>query len=301
MSWRDPSPANPEISLIRPLLDLSKEQLRSAARRAGLPFREDRSNRNPRILRNRIRHQLLPELEHKYSPAIRVLLRRTASIVGAEADFVSRSAATWLEARRREPFDALHPAVQRALLRLQLWRLGHEPGYERIESLRESGQVQEIAPGVRVARGPDGIVHRVDSAPLPQFRGEGREIHLETAGGLISSNGLRIEYSFRKGGQKSPGFQPGREWFSASAVGRTVILRHWTPGDRFQPLGMPKPAKLQDLFTNRKIPRDRRRSLAVATTRAGEIFWVEGFPPGESFKMGPRTRRVLVWKWRSPA
>ena len=33
MSWQDPSPANPRISLIRPLLDLSKEQLRNAARR----------------------------------------------------------------------------------------------------------------------------------------------------------------------------------------------------------------------------------------------------------------------------
>lgn len=301
MSWQDPSPANPRISLIRPLLDLSKEQLRNAARAAGLPFREDRSNRDPRMLRNRIRHQLLPRLEREYAPAIRILLRRTASIVGAESDFISRTAAGWLASRRRDPFDSLHPAVQRALLRIQLWKFGQEPGYERIESLRESNRVQEIAPGVRIVRHPDGILRKVDATPLPSFRGEGREIRLESSGGWIHFDGLRIEYSYRNIGRASPRFSPGRECFAASKVRETIVLRHWAPGDRFRPLGMSKPVKLQDLFTNRKIPRERRRDLTVAATRAGEIFWVEGFPPGEAFKIGPRLRRILIWKWRSAA
>lgn len=301
MSWWDPSPSNPKIQLIRPLLDLTKEQLRNCARTAGLPFREDRSNRDRRILRNRIRLQLLPELEREYAPAIRNLLRRTAAIVGAEAEFVAQAAARWIKSRRREPFDNLHPAMQRALLRLQLRRLGHEPGYDRIEFLRESERVQELAPGIRVARRPDGILKRVGSGPLPPFRGEGREICLEASGGLIAAGGLRIEYAYRTIHRKWPDFSPGRECFSASAVGDAVILRHWAPGDRFQPLGMRDPSKLQDLFTNRKIPRERRRDLAVATTRDGEIFWVEGFPPGERFKIGPGVRRILIWKWRSGA
>ena len=301
MSWRDPSPSQPEIRLIRPLLDQTKQPLQSFARVAKVPFREDRSNCDPRILRNRIRLQLLPLLERRYAPAVRNLLRRTAAIVGAEAEFVAQTAAKWLESRRREPFDRLHPAVQRAVLRLQLWKLGQEPGYDRIESLRESVRVQELAPGVRITRRPDGILTRVDADPLPPFRREGREIRLKTAGGVVIADGLQIEYSYQTLGRELPVFSPGLECFSASAVGEAVILRHWAPGDRFQPLGMRGPSKLQDLFTNRKIPRERRRALAVATTRAGEIFWVEGFPPGERFKIGPKIRRILLWKWRSGA
>ena len=75
-------------------------------------------------------------------------------------------------------------------------------------------------------------------------------------------------------------------------------MRHWRPGDRFQPIGMGAPVKLQDLFTNAKIPSERRRELLVAETRRGEIFWVEGLRMGEQFKLDKRTRRYLIWRWR---
>jgi len=86
--------------------------------------------------------------------------------------------------------------------------------------------------------------------------------------------------------------------FDADRVGETVVLRHWRPGDRFQPLGFPRPSKLQNLLVNRKIPAAERRTLLVATTEAGVLFWVESLPPGEAFKVTARTRRWLRWKWR---
>jgi len=52
------------------------------------------------------------------------------------------------------------------------------------------------------------------------------------------------------------------------------------------------------LFTNAKIPRDRRRNLVVAANADKEIFWVEGLRIGEHFKLTPQTRRQLVWRWR---
>jgi tRNA(Ile)-lysidine synthase len=94
----------------------------------------------------------------------------------------------------------------------------------------------------------------------------------------------------------SPTAQAGREIFDAERIGRTVILRHWRAGDRFQPLGMKAPVKLQDLFTNAKIPRERRRELLVATA-GGEIFWVEGLRLAEGFKLTKGTKRGLVWQW----
>jgi tRNA(Ile)-lysidine synthase len=75
-------------------------------------------------------------------------------------------------------------------------------------------------------------------------------------------------------------------------------LRHWRAGDRFQPIGMNAAVKLQDLFVNRKIPKQRRHALAIATTAAGEIFWVEGLRIGERFRLSETTRRRLKWEWQ---
>jgi TilS substrate C-terminal domain len=55
---------------------------------------------------------------------------------------------------------------------------------------------------------------------------------------------------------------------------------------------------LQDLFTNAKIHRDRRRHLIVAAADGGEIFWVEGLRMAENFKLTAETGRRLVWQWR---
>jgi hypothetical protein len=60
---------------------------------------------------------------------------------------------------------------------------------------------------------------------------------------------------------------------------------------------MPQAVKLQDLFTNAKIPRERRREFLVATAH-GEIFWVEGLRMAEQFKLTAETKRGVVWRWR---
>ncbi len=86
------------------------------------------------------------------------------------------------------------------------------------------------------------------------------------------------------------------EYFDADRVGGEIILRHWQPGDRFQPIGLPSAVKLQDLFVNAKIPAARRRELVLAATSAGAIFWVEDLRIGEQFKLTPQTRRRLVWR-----
>jgi len=81
-------------------------------------------------------------------------------------------------------------------------------------------------------------------------------------------------------------------------VGDAVTLRHWQPGDRFRPLGMPSDSKLQNLFVNRRVPADERRARVVATGIGGRIFWVEGLPPGHRARVTARTRRRLDWGWK---
>ena len=90
----------------------------------------------------------------------------------------------------------------------------------------------------------------------------------------------------------------GCEYFDPAKVGLRITLRHWRNGDRFQPSGMAQEVKLQDLFTNLKIPRARRLELIVAATETGQIFWIEGLRIGERFKLDKDTRRRLKWQWQ---
>ncbi|MEO7678641.1 MAG: tRNA lysidine(34) synthetase TilS, partial [Verrucomicrobiota bacterium] len=88
------------------------------------------------------------------------------------------------------------------------------------------------------------------------------------------------------------------EIFDADKVGSKIQLRYWKGGDRFQPIGMKAPVKLQNLFTNLKIPREERHRRIVATTENGEIFWVEGLRISERFKLDKNSVRRLKWVWR---
>src|SRR5205823_1668167 len=100
----------------------------------------------------------------------------------------------------------------------------------------------------------------------------------------------------RRRAEGAPGhFQ---ESFDADKVGSTIALRHWQPGDRFQPIGMQTSVKLQDLFSNQKIPREQRHHLAVGVAVGGELFWVEGLRISERFKLDKNTVRRLNWYWQ---
>jgi tRNA(Ile)-lysidine synthase len=94
-----------------------------------------------------------------------------------------------------------------------------------------------------------------------------------------------------------PSKQAGAEFFDADKVGSRILLRHWQPGDRFQPIGMKTPVKLQDLFTNARIARSRRRELILGLTGDGDIFWVEGLRISERYKLSKSTIRRLHWRW----
>src|SRR5262249_10497699 len=127
--------------------------------------------------------------------------------------------------------------------------------------------------------------------------GKERWLDLKGDGGRHQFDGVSVGWSVtRQRGVSLPG-RACCEFFDADKVGTPITLRHWCRGDQFQPIGMKTAVKLQDWFTNRKVPRQERHRLLVATTAAGEIFWVEGQRMAERFKLDNRTRRRLKWAW----
>ena len=102
MKWRSPSPVNSKITLVRPLLDATKAELRGFARENKIRFREDATNTSLDLPRNRVRNELLPLLLRHYQPALTKTVLRLMEIVGAEAEFVGETARQWLKAVGRD-------------------------------------------------------------------------------------------------------------------------------------------------------------------------------------------------------
>jgi tRNA(Ile)-lysidine synthase len=74
--------------IIRPLLHVGREEILEFLKREGLSYMTDSSNLSPLFLRNRIRHELIPELTSKYNPRIVEALSHTAEIIRKEDDYL---------------------------------------------------------------------------------------------------------------------------------------------------------------------------------------------------------------------
>ena len=312
MKWRSPSPVDAKIMLLRPLLDTTKEELRRFARKNKVRFREDATNARLEMPRNRVRNELLPLLRRRYQPALTRTVLRLMEIVGAEADLIGETARQWLKktgrdgppGRPRTPrrgvptFKDLPVAVQRRVLQLQLSEIGVPAVFGLIESLRQSTDVQvNLGPQLSILRDATGMVS-LRLAPPSGFSTNETVINLAGRAGDEEFDGMRLGWRLEAGANFArPHGRKACESFDADKVGGNITLRHWRPGDRFQPIGLRSSVKLQDLFTNRKIPRTRRRALMVAAAENREIFWVEGLRISENFKLTPQTRRRLVWRW----
>lgn len=299
MKWSNPSPAHAKIRLARPLLDLPKLALVAFAQERKIAFSDDATNACLDIQRNRIRNELIPLLTRYYQPALRGVIGRLMDVIGAEAECVAEIARQWLNAAKKPGFDRLPVALQRAVILQQLTDTHLSPDYALVERLRGgTGQCINTNANRSVSRNAAGMLQFRRLEPL-EFNPQRRKLSLMAKEREIAFAGLKIRWDFAvDNGTANANKRKDLEYFDADKVGKTVWLRCWQPGDRFQPIGTGSPRKLQDLFTNLKVAKAERRQRVVAVTRKGELFWVEGLRMSEKFKLDEKTARRLKWSWR---
>lgn len=298
MEWTARSPASSKVRLARPLLGETKAELAAFAREHKISFREDATNRSTEVLRNRIRRKLLPMLRREFHPEIDHAVLRSMELLREERDWVTLGALQYLETSTlARPFSELHVALQRRIVQIGLLRNGIAPRFDLIEALRaEPVRWVSLEPRLLCRRTTRGAIEKRETATI-EFQTEEQALDLHRRGGETVFHGTKMSWRFARG-SKVPPRRTNTQFFDAAAVGGEVLLRHWRAGDRFRPIGMARAVKLQDLFVNEKIPRERRHELVIAATRGGEIFWVEDLRMGERFKVTPDTKRILKWHWQ---
>ena len=282
------------VPVIRPMREVPHAWAVDFLRRHGLKWREDRTNRELRFLRNRVRHKVLPFLEEQLSPRLREALQRTSDIIAGEDEWMDAEARKALGSCRTgsaalsvRKVRQLPLAMKRRVLRAWLVdegvaaeRLDYDLA-ERVERLlaaKGGTRVAVLPGGRRVVRVYDSLrVERVDVQPAGGFRAV-----LKIPGTTkIAEAGLRIEASRARGILRARGAQIGRypvaATVSLAAVGKSpVLIRSWRPGDRIRPLGMEGSKKIQDVLTDLKVPAADRGRVPIFECR-GEIIWLPGY------------------------
>lgn len=313
--------------VVRPILDLFRTETEGYCRARGLRFWSDPSNLDLSYRRNWIRGELLPLMNSRVAGATD-RLRNAADLLADEYGVVSGYVdRLWGELARvgegrvefdLEPWLGLSMAVQRQLLRKavegvagSLEDIGrvHVDGCEAVILGGSVAASFELPGRFRLEKGytafwltgpaaPPRAVH-----PLPE-----EQISLPVPG-VASWPGGSIEASMvRAGGPSKPGEVQAETWngrcdggrweacLDADLAGSPLAVRCRMPGDRFVPLGMAQPKKLQDFLVDEKVPRGERDGVPVVATPNG-IIWVAGYRIDDRFKVTPRTRRVLKLRY----
>ena len=311
---------DPVIPIVRPLLDLGREDTVIYCAENGLHPYHDSSNDSLDFQRNHIRHVLIPNLE-SYNPKIReAILRMTQSL---KADYVVIKEAlenTWNEVVVEINKDVItfnagllceySPGLQRNLIKhaMQTLRPGVDISFSVLEraanvisSSPHSARL-DLKAGLHMLRESNSIYICTLDAELPislwPQMPEDLSITISPPGQAALAGGWKLNCERRRlpasaWEQAERNENQFQVWLDAENLPGSLELRTRRQGDRFAPLGMNGHSqKLSDFFINEKIPY-RARERWPLLCAGHEIIWVPGYRLSHTYRLSQSTRNII--------
>lgn len=295
-----------EVSVIRPLIEVSRWEVLSYLAARDLEYRTDRTNLDTGLLRNWIRLKLLPGLREAIDPHIDERLAQLGDLMREEETFLDGVARERLglvvrrEELERQPLLRETKAMQRRIIRLWLAeKLGDVRGlaFRHVEeALRfvNEGPPQgsvSLPGGWSLVREYETL--RLARAERKQRRPAEYSYPLPSVGTIvIREAGMKIHVSRDYPSLENYPRSEAEALFDLSSLPEPLTLRNFRPGDRFQPLGMKGHKKVKELFVEKKVPASVRATLPLLVA-GDEILWIPGYGRSDLGKVGPGTSAVL--------
>jgi tRNA(Ile)-lysidine synthase len=311
---------------IRPLLTAWRVETEAYCAALDLRPRVDRSNLDPEhATRNRVRLELLPLLRDQYNPAADEALLRLAEAVEEELEWTEPQVEALAErgialapcppplagegggegsveidlaALVGAPAGLRYRLLRAAWARVsgESWDLS-AADYRALDHLAGHGQT-----GSELAL-PRDIVAQMGYTDMSLIPGAGGrtsppplESHLLADEGAtaLPEVGLtvRVERTARPLGELGDA-RRCQILIDGACVVWPLRVRGWELGDRLVPLGMSGHRKVQDVFTDNKVPRAQRGRVPLVVDAQGEIVWVVGHALSERVKVTDETREFV--------
>ena len=290
---------------IRPLLETRRSEIVAHLTSRGLPWVEDETNRDPRMLRNRIRHDVLPFLARASGASVTESLCRSAALCRALVAGLDRQARSELGRLATsgpsgivfstEALLALPEDLAAAVLVLAAADLGEtRPRRAAVERavrrvLRPSAPRRAVRLG-RLSVERSGPWLRVGPARLSALVTR----HLSVPGSMeLAEVGLRLDARCL---ERRPDYDLPRDArraaFDADRLPATLVVRSRRSGDRFVPFGSSEERRLKSFLIDAHVPRWERPRIPLLEAD-GDIIWLGGVRRGHAAPVSPETMRIL--------
>ncbi|MDR1736065.1 MAG: tRNA lysidine(34) synthetase TilS [Oscillospiraceae bacterium] len=256
------------VTVLRPLLSVTREEILKYALAHKLSYREDESNSDPAFRRNLLRREVLPVLRG-INPNAEAAAGRAASLLAGDEEFLSGLAGQELASRREGDGSfpvsrllELHPSLSSRVLREMCRAAGlAAPNSAHINALlalcaSKSPHAAADLPGNLRARRVYGalIVGKAQPSGLPS----GISVNVGEAQPGVVNNSFNTFY------------------VCGDTIRGAVRVRSRQSGDKAAFPGRGGTKTLKKLFIDEKIPLERRGAIPVVADDAGVIA-VSGF------------------------
>ncbi|MBN2126227.1 MAG: tRNA lysidine(34) synthetase TilS [Deltaproteobacteria bacterium] len=300
-------------TIIRPLIEVRREDVMAYLEDADLPYAMDSSNLETRHLRNRIRMELIPLLQ-QYQPQIIPHLGNLSELMREQGALLEDLAGRWVGsdtealpgggiAASRTTLLALPRAMQRQVVREILMRV--RKGLRRIDRdhiLSVLGLLRGDRPQaelhlpdrIRIRRSYDRVVFSLgESSGTGDF-----QFLLEGPGAFDFKD---VGFSLTLCERDNPGDvredrSPRMALLDRDRIVYPLLVRNFRPGDRFVPLGMSGHKKVKDFFIDRRVPSEQRANLPILFC-GDDLVWICGHRIDHRYRVTPATKNVLEVAW----
>jgi tRNA(Ile)-lysidine synthase len=300
-----------EEGLVRPLLEVKRQQIETWLRERGIEWRQDETNCDPSYARNRLRHETLPQLRETFNPRLDEALVHLASLAQDEERYWSAELDRYRLAPAESPIlsaselTGLPPAVARRLIRRVIRQIKgdlRQIDFGHVEKILEvarspQGHARVHLPGVEVIRSLDWL--RFAAPGLASHSKQGFSIPMRAPSSVeLPGSCTRITLQLL---EKPESLEPyatvvnDLDWQRVTVSEEApsgLELRNWRPGDQYRRVGRSKQEKVKVLFQEARVPLWERRNWPIITYN-GTILWVRRFGAAAEFVAGPETRIIL--------
>ncbi|MGD1093295.1 MAG: tRNA lysidine(34) synthetase TilS [Bryobacteraceae bacterium] len=300
---------------IRPLIEVTRADVEAFLRGKGVGWREDVTNADSRFARNRIRHQLLPQLARAWNPQIGLALAHLADLAFEEE--------RWWQGALNDPalvpagppvlncagveipvttLTAIPRAVARRVVRraitaakgdLRRIEFSH---IERILELaaRPVGEGRLGLPGIDVVRSFGWIrlapVNAPTSVDPVRIRIPGTYAAPDGASQISLELGDQPQdFHETTGGLACANLRVELSW---GRIPARLELRGWRPGDHYRPVGQSRDQNVKEMFQKARVPSWRRRFWPILSSGA-RILWARRFGAAAEFAADGASEPVL--------
>lgn len=296
--------------LIRPLISTRRSEIEYYIEEHGLHPRIDETNLLPAYTRNKVRLELLPLLRKDYNPEIDAAILRLAELAREDTAYLNMKAEEALNritvsrgdgsiSLDADVFTAYPLPIRRRLIREAVREVRGELadiGFIHVEELlrliEAGGNFKYELPGGTFVQRTGNLIVFLSSRPseVPIVYCHELSVPGETLIPEIQAV-IKAELS---GEPLSPMRPPDTLdiVLDYAGVKGKLKVRNWRPGDRIRPLGLGGSKKVQDIFVDKKIPREARYRVPIIVDDE-KIVWVVGLAISETVKVTDATREFL--------